>query len=64
MPGVYVSHGASNIYFFPSESMFPHVAFGGGTPKPRKLNADSVSIADAIPIVAETRTGAIELGRR
>ena len=56
VPGIYVSHGASNIYFFPSDSMLPHVASGGGTPKPRKLSADSVSIAEAMPIVAETRT--------
>ena len=57
-----VSHGASNKKFLPSERILPQVASGGCTPKPRKLKADSVRIADATPSVAETSTGAIALG--
>ena len=42
--------------------MFPQVASGGGTPNPKKLKPASVRIAVAMPIVAETSTGAIALG--
>jgi hypothetical protein len=42
--------------------MFPHVAKGGCTPKPRNESADSVRIASATPIVAETSTGATAFG--
>ena len=61
-PGTKVSQGASKMNLFPSERMLPQVALGGGTPKPRKLNPASVKIAPAMPMVAETRTGAIALG--
>src|SRR5205823_2846593 len=36
-PGVTASHHASTMYFRPSDSIEPHVAVGGTTPKPRKL---------------------------
>ena len=42
--------------------MFPHVAWGGGTPNPRKLKPASVKMAEAMPMVAETSTGATALG--
>ena len=61
-PGINVSQGASKINRFPSDKIFPQVAKGGGTPKPKKLRADSVNIALATPIVADTRAGAIAFG--
>ncbi len=61
IPGTKVSQGASKINRFPSDKIFPQVAWGGGTPNPRKLRPASVKIAVAIPMVAETKTG---VGRR
>ena len=61
-PGIKVSQGASKMKRLPSARIFPQVAWGGGTPNPRKLRPASVRIAEAIPIVADTRTGAIALG--
>ena len=46
----------------PSARMLPQVASGGCTPKPRNDSADSVRIAVATLIVAETSTGAIAFG--
>ncbi len=57
-----VSQGASKMKRFPSDRMLPQVAWGGGTPNPRKLSPASVSMAVAIPMVAETRTGAMAFG--
>src|SRR3970040_2380127 len=43
--------------------MFPHVAYGGWTPRPRKESPDSVRMAAGIPSVMATSTGGIALGR-
>ena len=61
-PGMNVSQGASKMNRFPSDRMFPHVAWGGGTPNPRKLKPASVRMAPATPSVAETRTGPMAFG--
>ena len=62
IPGINVSQGASKIKRFPSERIFPQVAWGGGTPNPKKLRPASVNMAMAMPIVDDTRTGAMALG--
>src|SRR5258706_2910807 len=41
----------------------PQLAVDGGTPKPRKLNVDSIRMAEATPKVAATKTGATAFGR-
>ena len=61
-PGTKVSQGASKMNPLPPDKIFPQVACGGGTPNPRKLRPASVKIADAIPIVADTKTGATAFG--
>jgi hypothetical protein len=65
-PGKMVSHGAASRYpwepWDPSRSMPPRVGFGGGTPRPRKLRLDSVTMAVPRYPVARTKTGARELG--
>jgi len=43
--------------------MLPQDGVGGCTPRPRKLRDDSMSIAPPTPSTAETKTGAIALGR-
>ena len=62
MPGMKVSQGASKMKFLPFERILPQVAWGGGTPNPKKLKPASVKMAEAIPMVAETSTGAMALG--
>ena len=41
----------------------PQLGFGGGAPKPRKLSELSNRMAEAIPNVIGTRTGASAFGR-
>ena len=62
IPGINVSQGASKMKVFPLERILPQVAWGGGTPNPKKLKPASVKMAVAIPMVADTSTGAMALG--
>src|SRR5207302_6672407 len=45
------------------ERMEPQLAVEGGTPNPKKLNADSIRMADATPKVPATNMGATVFGR-
>ena len=60
-PGKITSHQALNCSR-PAFSREPHVTVVGGTPTPRKDNADSVRIADATPNAMATRAGASPFG--
>ncbi len=55
--------GVICIKFAPSYRSLPQVGKSDGNPSPRKLNADSVIIALAIPRVAETIIGLNTLGK-
>ena len=61
-PGKAVSHHPLGSNWRALERIEPQLAVDGGTPKPRKLKVDSMSIADAIPNVAATKTGARVFG--
>src|SRR5579864_8782553 len=52
--GEEATHQACSRNSRPSASMFPHSGVGGRIPRPRKLSADPVMIAAAIPSVART----------
>ena len=62
MPGKATSHHIERL-LRASLSSAPQLAEGGGDPKPRKESALSVRIADAMPNVIGTSTGARALGR-
>src|SRR5215831_12747074 len=62
-PGNTVSHQPLGRSWRALESIEPQLAVDGGTPNPRKLNVDSIKIADATPNVAATNTGARVFGR-
>src|SRR5206468_11283640 len=62
-PGNSVSHQPLGKSWRALERMEPQLAFDGGTPNPKKLNVDSIKMAEATPKVAATKTGAIVLGR-
>ena len=61
-PGQITREGVSVIKFAPSNSNRPQVGKSDGNPSPRKLNADSVMMALAIPNVAETMIGLSTFG--
>src|SRR5687768_13076823 len=62
-PGKAVSHHPLGNNCRDTERMEPQLAVDGGTPRPRKLKVDSIRIAEAMPNVAATNTGARVLGR-
>lgn len=61
-PGYTTRCGAVRMYMTLSLSMDPQSKLGGRDPKPRKLNADMARMARAMPNVARTMTGEIQLG--
>src|SRR5688572_10522834 len=61
-PGAHTVHGARDINARLSLSIDPQVGLGGGTPKPRKLNAVSVRITCPSARLASTITGDITFG--
>src|SRR2546426_12479479 len=62
-PGKIAVHGAMFISAGASFSMFPQLGVGGWLPRPRNDSVDSAMIAPAMPSVAATMIGAIEVGR-
>src|SRR5699024_9224292 len=56
-PGATVSHHALEMYRRPSLSIAPHSGEGGSAPSPRKLRADTQTIACPIPSVATASSG-------
>src|SRR3989442_14775265 len=62
-PGKAASHQPLGMTSRARDRIDPQLAVDGGTPKPRKLNVDSIRMAEAIPKVAATKTGATVFGR-
>src|SRR5262245_36509840 len=62
-PGKAVNHHALGSNCRALERIEPQLAVDGGTPNPRKLSVDSTRMAEAIPNVAATNTGATAFGR-
>ena len=62
VPGKATNHHIERL-LLASLSSAPQLAFGGGEPKPRNERELSIKIADAIPNVMGTSTGARALGR-